>query len=79
MIYVEEKWRSLLGGFPTLINSDQWDVSELTEHDFLIDEGIGTGVPDTNQGSGNEDLELGVRFRHLAKLSLIVEDVHRSF
>lgn len=77
MIYVEEKWRSLLGGFPTLISDDQWDVSELTKDDFFIDEDFRLEVStDVNE---SETLGDSVHFRYLVKLSQIVEDVHRSF
>ncbi|RFU34250.1 hypothetical protein B7463_g2069, partial [Scytalidium lignicola] len=78
MVYVEEKWRCLLGGYPSLISSDQWDVSELTEEDF-----IGDAVDDFDKpvpiDGGGRVFESGVRFRHLAQLSLISEEVYRSF
>lgn len=83
MVYVEEKWRCLLGGYPSLINADQWDVAELTEKDFVIDtdtnavngNGTGNGI---NNGTGWV-VESGERFCHLAQLSRISEEVYHSF
>jgi hypothetical protein len=36
--FSEEKWRSLLLGRPSIIARDQWNVSELTNDDFEMDE-----------------------------------------
>ncbi|OAP56818.1 hypothetical protein AYL99_08930 [Fonsecaea erecta] len=83
MVYVEEKWRCLLGGYPSLIHGDQWDVAELTEKDFVIDR-----VDDDCHRANNGDrsnrgnswvVESGERFCQLAQLSIISEEVYSSF
>ncbi|KAH8807247.1 fungal-specific transcription factor domain protein [Xylogone sp. PMI_703] len=78
MVYVEEKWRCLLGGYTSLISSDQWDVSELTEEDFVVD-GVNTSDSSTPINNDGHTFESGARFCHLAQLSLISEEVYRSF
>lgn len=78
MVYVEEKWRCLLGGYPSLISSDQWDVSELTEEDFFVD-AVNASDNSVPTNGGDRGFESGVRFCHLAQLSLISEEVYTSF
>lgn len=82
-IFIEEKWRSMMRGVPSIINDDQWDVSRLENGDFTIT--TTTANPDT---STTGDLAVvpvdslnmrGMRIRCLSDLSLIVSRIYKSF
>lgn len=85
MTYSEEKWRSLLLGRPTLISNDHWLVSELTDHDFEIDDFTeDDSLCPSNLSllsflrSSKRTLEDGLFSQQITKLARFVDDVHTS-
>lgn len=79
LVYSEEKWRSLLLGMPSLISEDQWNVSDLDDEDFLLDQSISiahVSMRDQEQQTLQPRCE---HFRHLVSLVQIGDDVYRGF
>lgn len=79
-IFSEEKWRSMLRGVPSIINDEQWDVSELGDDDFIFASGL-----DISIANGEETLaaaqseKKGMRFRHHVSLTLILANIYNAF
>ncbi|KAJ6119160.1 hypothetical protein N7523_003440 [Penicillium sp. IBT 18751x] len=69
-VYAEDKWRSLLMGRPPYIHSDEWDVSELDEGDFLVG---------PRQGFSTCSCDTEIPFRYLVNLARIADEIHESF
>ncbi|OGM50055.1 fungal specific transcription factor domain protein [Aspergillus bombycis] len=76
-IYAEDKWRSLLMGRPPYIRHDEWDVTELDDNDFHIDE---TQIVLLSPPSSPlaQDVLHAQQFQCFARLSLIAESALRS-
>ncbi|RDW75401.1 hypothetical protein BP6252_06543 [Coleophoma cylindrospora] len=86
MSFSEEKWRSLLLGRPSIIARDQWNVSELADSDFEMDD-IGGLEPDLElppevktffralESSGKE-VGKAVLSQQIASLSLIADSMY---
>lgn len=62
--YIEDKWISLLLGRPSHIQNDEYDVSQLTEVDFLT-----LGIP----AAGSHRV-----FQDFSRLALIADSLHSS-
>lgn len=82
VLYSEVAWRSLLLGYPNTIPVDEWDVSPLGDHDFVIDH-----LHFPTEQSALKDLSLqepcqfchgGYDIRFLASLSTHALDVQRK-
>ncbi|KAJ5139447.1 hypothetical protein N7448_002855 [Penicillium atrosanguineum] len=69
-VYAEDKWRSLLMGRPPYIHSDEWDVSELDEGDFLVG---------PRQGFSTCSCDTEIPFRYLVNLARIADEIHETF
>ncbi|KAE8335671.1 hypothetical protein BDV24DRAFT_155804 [Aspergillus arachidicola] len=67
-IYAEDKWRSLLMGRPPYIRNDEWDVIELDDNDFHIDE-----------APLAQDVLQAQQFQCFAHLSRIADEVQHDF
>jgi hypothetical protein len=80
VVYSEEKWRSMLLGQPTLISKDQWNVNDLVDEDFLVED-VDSITPILPNGPrlNERAVETGLHFRSLATLAQIVDDVYQSF
>ena len=63
----------MLRGVPSLISDDDWDVSELTDEDFILSD----CAPDT--GSDQKYGLSSTNFPHLASLALILASIHTAF
>ncbi|RAL14377.1 fungal specific transcription factor domain-containing protein [Aspergillus homomorphus CBS 101889] len=72
-LYTEDKWRSLLYGRPPFIQADEWDVTDLDEADFRLDQPrIEILLSTSNQNQSD-----GIQFRHFARLSRIAAEVQQ--
>lgn len=79
-IFSEEKWRSMVRGVPSIINQDQWDVSELTDEDFAVITRLeSTNTNDAITTSTASSDTKGMRFRYLVSLSLILSAIYDAF
>ena len=74
-IYLEDKWTSLLLGRPPTIREDEWDVFELDELDFELDDPMAV----TRRLPIMEQPSRGIIFRYFIKLAQLVETIHHTF
>ncbi|KAH8660289.1 fungal-specific transcription factor domain-containing protein [Xylariales sp. PMI_506] len=74
VVYLEDKWTSLLLGRPTVIQPDEWDVLELEETDFE-DTDSTAADPTTNSQCSYSSLI----FLNFAKLGQLAEKLHQRF
>ncbi|KAF9888663.1 hypothetical protein FE257_008421 [Aspergillus nanangensis] len=76
VVYVEDKWRSLLAGRPPMIRPEEWDVSVLERIDFEVDE-----LPYnlTDEYSFQQVWDDGTLFRTLARLAPVAETLQSRF
>lgn len=72
-IFIEDKFRCMLRGVPSLISDDAWDVSELTDEDFTLSYRAPNTVIDQDCGLSSTN------FHHLASLALTMADIHTAF
>lgn len=77
-IYAEDKWRSLLTGRPPFIREDEWDVSDLDDTDFRIDEAQVSFLLASNTQSQHDDLYYAQQFQQFARLSRIADEVQHT-
>jgi hypothetical protein len=79
-VFVEDKWRCIFRGMPSLVSDDQWDVSELTDRDFVL-ESLDEESPSisTPVSAVPQDDENGAQFRYLTGLALIIADIYTAF
>ncbi|GAB1194885.1 hypothetical protein APSETT444_004136 [Aspergillus pseudonomiae] len=76
-IYAEDKWRSLLMGRPPYIRQNEWDVTELDDNDFHIDEAhIVLLSPPRSLLA--QDVLHAQQFQCFARLSLIADEVQHD-
>ena len=75
-ILVEEKFRSMVRGVPSLISEEQWDVADLIDEDFVFS---GQAEDQTTGNLGPSGDTYCSPFRLLAKLALIMGDIHTAF
>ena len=73
-VYAEDKWRSLLMGRPPYIRQDEWDVTDLDEDDFRIDQMQIDFLLSPND-QAQRDAEHAQQYQHLASLSRIADEV----
>lgn len=67
-------------GVPSIINQDQWDVSELTDEDFAVITRLeSTNTNDAITTSTASSDTKGMRFRYLVSLSLILSAIYDAF
>lgn len=77
-VYLEDKWRSLLVGRPPFIRRDEWDVKDLEDIDFVIDQPENMDIE--RLGSCfHKDAEDGAIFKSFTKLAQIVDNIHNTF
>lgn len=80
--YSEATWRCLLLGLPHPIHNDQWDVSELTDADFLMDHircpAEETATQDPAFQKPCAYCHSGHDFCFLAQLAVIANNVNKS-
>jgi hypothetical protein len=76
-IFIDEKFRSLRRGVPSIIGDDDWDVSKLDDDEDFHGAGLAPATlsADTEVRSRHDFSQ----FRTMADLALIVADVYRSF
>ncbi|KAL2825500.1 fungal-specific transcription factor domain-containing protein [Aspergillus cavernicola] len=76
IVYIEDKWRSLLAGRPPMIQPAEWDVSPIEIMDFDFD-----NVPnDTVQKDPFQwPLDDGMLFRTLSQLAPVAERLQSTF
>jgi hypothetical protein len=76
VLYIEDKWRSLLTGRPPMLRSEEWDVGALDEVDFEVDR-----LPypaSSNHQNLNEGGD-GKSFMILSKLALVADSLQAAF
>ena len=73
-VYAEDKWRSLLMGRPPYIRREEWDVTDLEENDFRIDQMQIDFLlsPDVQL---ERDEVYAQQFRHFVRLSQLADEV----
>lgn len=76
-IYTEDKWRSLVLRRPPYIKSDEWDVTDLDESDFRIDEDR-TSLSSIANDPLRYAMLYAQQFQFFARLSRIAEDVQHA-
>jgi hypothetical protein len=79
--FCDATWRSLLTGYTNPIVADQWEVSPLSEQDFVIDD-LSCPTEATRLKETPERCEFchrGYDFLFTAALSIIAYDVYASF
>lgn len=69
-VYAEDKWRALLMGRPPYIRQDEWDVTDLHEDDFRIDQ-----MQIDFLLSPNDQVQRDTAYQHFARLSRIADEV----
>lgn len=77
-VYLEDKWRSLLVGRPPFIRRDEWDVKDLDDTDFVVDQ-PGNVEIGRLEGCFQNNPEHGEIFKSFTKLAQIVDDIHNTF
>ncbi|KAH8701582.1 fungal-specific transcription factor domain-containing protein [Talaromyces proteolyticus] len=77
-VYLEDKWRSLLIGRPPFIHPEDWDVKDLNDTDFIVDE-----LEEISAGELHAILpaesEYGLIFRSFIKLAQVADRIHQTF
>ncbi|KAE8421624.1 fungal-specific transcription factor domain-containing protein [Aspergillus pseudocaelatus] len=76
-IHAEDKWRSLLMGRPPYIRNDEWDVTELDNNDFQIDEAQIALLSPPNSLL-TQDVLHAQQFQCFARLSRIADEVQHD-
>ena len=73
-IIIEDKFRAMLRGVPSLIAEELWDVAELTDQDFVVL----SALDDSHHNKDFLDAQC-TGFRSLASLSLIMAAIYTAF
>lgn len=80
IVYSEATWRSLIIGFPSLINEETWDVDELTELDFLTDSCPTEPDEAPSMPAGDASgTDRAADYMHFARLTTIAAQLYRDF
>ena len=67
-VYSEDRWRSLLMGRPPYIRLDEWDVTDLDEQDFIVDQAL----------LDSQAQQAGLHFQHFSRLSRIADEAQQA-
>ncbi|KAF5004709.1 hypothetical protein FDECE_8820 [Fusarium decemcellulare] len=78
-VFSEVAWRSLLLGFANPIHQDQWDVGELDEMDFVIDEPLIEISTTPKERDVLEATPTQCDFIHLVQLARIATGIYWTF
>lgn len=73
IVYVEDKWRSLLAGRPPLIQSMEWDTSPIEISDFEFDN------PPNDLLDDEWLLDDGTLFKNISELAPVAEKLQTTF
>ncbi|KAJ5156636.1 hypothetical protein N7492_009439 [Penicillium capsulatum] len=73
-VYAEDKWRSLLMGRPPYIRQDEWDVTDLGDDDFRIDQMQIDFLLSPNDQTQRDTVH-AQQYQHFARLSRIADEV----
>ncbi|KAJ5279507.1 hypothetical protein N7478_004879 [Penicillium angulare] len=73
-IYAEDKWRCLLMGRPPYIRQDEWDVTDLDDEDFRIDQMQIDFLLAPSDQSQRDEVN-AQQFQYFAQLSRIADEV----
>lgn len=73
-VYAEDKWRGLLMGRPPYIRQDEWDVTDLDDDDFRIDQMQIDFLLSPND-QAQRDTVHAQQYQHFARLSRIADEV----
>jgi hypothetical protein len=74
VVYAEDKWRSLMMGRPPYIREDEWDVTDLDDDDFRIDQ-MHIDFLLSSSDESRRDVVHVRQFQHFARLSRIADEV----
>ncbi|KAJ5221597.1 uncharacterized protein N7469_010484 [Penicillium citrinum] len=73
-VYAEDKWRSLMMGRPPYIRHDEWDVTDLDDDDFQVDQMQIDFLLSPDEGLLRDGLHMK-HFQYFARLSRIADEV----
>lgn len=73
-VYSEDKWRSLLMGRPPYIRQDEWDVTDLEDDDFRIDQMQIDFLLSPNDQIQRDTVH-AQQYQHFARLSRIADEL----